>query len=490
MKKKTIHPDWAIVHRKPGTELRHIKGKYYLYGYKTVYDRQRKKPKKISGPLLGSITREQGFIPSAKRVIENTLSQDVFSNIKCKEFGVAYLITELFKPFIKSLEKSFPNQWKQLVAIAYCRFVFHCPLKSIPFRLQGSYLPEILAMDSFNEKTSSAVLNRIGGMPDSLSRYMKSFIKKGDYTLFDVTDVFCESKNISLAKKGYNGHLNFDSHFNLMYVYSATNQMPVYYRLLPGNIREVKAFKNTLHEIGLEKAVIVADKGFCSKANLDLMREEGLNFIIPLKRDNRLVNYNELQTNTFKTGASYFMFNKRPIWFRKTKLKNKETVYLFLDEKLRVKEDLDYLMRIESHPETHSIENYHERKKAFGTMAMISNIKETAEGVYQTYKGRGAIEWMFDGMKNILEADHTYMQDEQTLKGWMFVNHITLQWYQQLYIELKEKQLLKIISVNDYIQHLTDVKKIKINDKWYLNEFTAQTGKLLSKIGMKIDPNT
>ena len=123
-------------------------------------------------------------------------------------------------------------------------------------------------------------------------------------------------------------------------------------------------------------------------------------------------------------------------------------------------------------------------------MAMISNIKETAEGVYQTYKGRGAIEWMFDGMKNILEADHTYMQDEQTLKGWMFVNHITLQWYQQLYIELKEKQLLKIISVNDYIQHLTDVKKIKINDKWYLNEFTAQTGKLLSKIGMKIDPNT
>ena len=73
-----------------------------------------------------------------------------------------------------------------------------------------------------------------------------------------------------------------------------------------------------------------------------------------------------------------------------------------------------------------------------------------------------AIEVMFDGMKNVLEADHTYMQDEQTLHGWMFINHITLQWYQQLHIELKGKGLLKKYSVNDYIQMLTDLKKVKI----------------------------
>jgi len=57
------------------------------------------------------------------------------------------------------------------------------------------------------------------------------------------------------------------------------------------------------------------------------------------------------------------------------------------------------------------------------------------------------IEVLFDGMKNVLEADHTYMQNEQTLQGWMFINHITLQWYQQLYSELKAKGLLKQYSV-------------------------------------------
>lgn len=40
-----------------------------------------------------------------------------------------------------------------------------------------------------------------------------------------------------------------------------------------------------------------------------------------------------------------------------------------------------------------------------------------------------SIEVMFDKMKNILEADHTYMQDEQTLRGWMFINHITTNQY-------------------------------------------------------------
>jgi len=47
--------------------------------------------------------------------------------------------------------------------------------------------------------------------------------------------------------------------------------------------------------------------------------------------------------------------------------------------------------------------------------------------------------------------------------------------YQDLYIEVKNKQLLKKISVNDYDQLLTDIKKIKINGQWHLNEFTNAT---------------
>ena len=54
--KKTEHPEWATKYRTKGTELRLFGDKYYLYEYKTVYDRIKKKPRKISGKMIGRIT--------------------------------------------------------------------------------------------------------------------------------------------------------------------------------------------------------------------------------------------------------------------------------------------------------------------------------------------------------------------------------------------------------------------------------------------------
>ncbi|MGL4632879.1 MAG: hypothetical protein ACRCVT_16870, partial [Leadbetterella sp.] len=105
---------------------------------------------------------------------------------------------------------------------------------------------------------------------------------------------------------------------------------------------------------------------------------------------------------------------------------------------------------------------------------------------YSNYKTRMFIETMFDGLKNVLESDKTYMQNDDTLRGWMFINHICLQWYQELYLELKDKNLTKKISVRDYITTLTNIKKVKINDTWVLNEFTNATASLIKKIGIDI----
>jgi len=484
--KKSPHPKWALEHKKKGTELRCIRGKYYLYEYKTVYDKSKKGPRKISGPLLGTITRNSGFVPSAKRQLEQGISSDINKGLLAKEYGVSVLITSVFTEYTNALQRVFPEEWKQLVAIAYCRFVYRCPLKSIPFRLASSFLPEQLEMKPFGEKLASGILNRIGGQREKMLEYMKSFIKQEEYILMDATDVLSHSKNISLAKKGYNNKLTFDTQFNLMYVYSANSKSPIYYRLLPGNIRDVKAFKNCLLEVGLSNVIIVADKGFYSDANVKMLQQAGLSFILPLKRDNKLINYKSLNENTFKSGTSFFEHEKRAIWFKVTKLENGLYLYTYLDENLRLKEDSDYLMRIKTFPEKYNIDKYHEKKNKFGTIAMLSCEDDTAQNIYQTYKSRMEIEVLFDSMKNVLEADHTYMQNEQTLQGWMFINHLTLQWYQFIYVDLKQKGLLKKFSVNDVIQHMTDVKKIRINNKWYLNEYTSYTQKLLTKLGLQI----
>ena len=83
------------------------------------------------------------------------------SNVK--NYGVSQLILSRFEEFTSSLKNVFTDDWKELLAIAYCRFVYRCPLKSIPFRLASSYLPETLGLKPFGEKRASGVLNRVGG---------------------------------------------------------------------------------------------------------------------------------------------------------------------------------------------------------------------------------------------------------------------------------------------------------------------------------------
>lgn len=485
-KLKSPHPEWALAHKKQGTELRCINNKYYLYEYKTVYDQSRKRAKKISGKILGSITQKDGFVASATRLASSyKTNTQVTYPIVIKEYGVTQLLEQKFSDYRKKLEQFFPEQWKEILAIAYCRFIYRCPLKSIPFRLEGSFLPDILQLASFNEKTASGVLNHVGKMKTSTQEYMKSFIKKGEYVLMDGTNIFSNSKQISLVKPGFNHSYNFDGQVNILYIYSATQRMPVYYRLLSGNTRDVKSFKNTLLEAGIKKSVIIADKGFYSQTNVDLLLSEKLSFILPLKRDNMLIDYKSIKDNTFKKKANYFEFDKRIIWHQSISV-GKLKLHLILDDALKVKEERDYLSRIKNNPEDNTIEIYHQKKDSFGTIAFLTNKIDDTKDVYETYKGRLYIETLFDSMKTVLEADNTYMQNEDTLNGWMFINHICLQWYQELYIELKDKELLKRMSVNDYIQYLTDIKKIKINNQWHYNEFTNATKKLCEKLKIKI----
>ena len=240
-KQKEPHPEWATRHRTKGTELRKINNRYYLYEYKTVYDEKKKKPRKVSGQILGSITEKNGFKPSPKRLLKENALTDT-SHIQCKEYGVVKLITSKFNTYYEALKKIFGTQADQLIAIAYCRFVHRCPLKHIPHLLEASFLPEELGINKFNNKKASQILNNLGKDKEKMLAYMRSFVTPNDHILMDFTNIFSHSRNINLAQKGYNSSMQYDPQLNLLYIYSANNKMPIYYRLLPGNIREVSAF--------------------------------------------------------------------------------------------------------------------------------------------------------------------------------------------------------------------------------------------------------
>jgi len=477
------HPDWALKHKKKGTELRFLGGRYYLYEVTSKWNPEKRRSQKITGKLLGKITQADGFIASDKDKLRNkSLS---ISTVTIKEFGMSTLIEGMMSDYRELLKKHFPTLWQTLLSLAYGRLLYQSPLKNMGFHYHHSFLSELYKDVSLSPKDLGFILRSLGESRPAITSFFSEFNKAKGCILFDGTDMVSCSEKIGINKLGKSKKGTYDSLINLMFVFSVEQQLPIYYRILPGNIKDVKSFRLCLDESGVKEAIIIADKGFYSEQNIKLLIEEHLKFIIPLRRDSLLIDYDPIKQGDKKSFGGFFRFEDRFIWYYILATEQGH-VNVYLDEELKTQEQKDFLKRLETYPEEYSLEKFHEKQCHFGTIAMLNNIDKTPQQIYEDYKSRGCIETMIDTLKNIVEADHSYMQNEQALEGWMFINYIALHWYYRIYQLLRKNNLNGKYSPMDFVKFLTEVRKVKINGTWHNAEITKKTSDLLDKLGIHI----
>lgn len=478
-------PDWVLKHKRPNTEVRKIEDKYYLYAVSSVWDRKKKRPRKITGKLLGKITPE-GFIESPKRKLEKQLLQSQIQSVSVKEYGATHYILNHLSSLIQPLKEVFPEDWPKLIPLAYSRLLFHAPLKNMPLHFSHSFLSEEFKSFSLTDKKIGQFLRELGLKRESIRAYLKRFVSSQEHILIDATPVFTQSKNILAARYGYNNKGVHLPQVNLVFIFSLVNNFPIYYRITPGHIREVSSFKLSMKESGIEHGVVITDKGFYSEENLRLLKEEKLEYIIPLRRNSRLIDYTPIKSGDRKQMDGFFKYRERFIWYYVREI-GSDWVVVYLDEHLRGVEEKDYLQRIQTHPEEYTLEGFYEKQFSMGTLSVISNLTSlTPQTIYQYYKSRQQVEKMFNVFRNLLMADRTYMQNEEALEGWMFINTIALQWYYKIYQLLIQKNLLSKYSVRDFLIHLSEIKKVNINGQWYLAEINSKTKNLIKKLNMDI----
>jgi transposase len=495
MKNNTQHPNWALQYKKSGTELKLINGRYYLYSVKSVYDKTIKRSRKVSLGILGSITQENGFIPSEKKELrakseKSYLNKEIFTY----EYGFSKWLLETLNDegILDDLKKHFRELWQFIILMTFCRIAYKSPLKNIPFYLEQSDLPNLLNWkEKMHDQKISDLLFNLGSAQCSIHEFMKPKDSNRKTVLMDATDVVLQSNNIALAQKGYNSDMNFQSQFVLLYLYEANSLKPLYYRLLPGNIREISAMQNTIKISGMEQCVYIADKGFFSDSNVTELERLNMQFIIPLKRNNQLIPYSSL--DNIEHTDNYFDFAKRFIFYADTVKDNNRNINLFLDGKLKEQEKTDYLTRIKSVPESYSKSKFNERLKTMGTLTIMHNTELSPQELYFEYKNRGEIEQFFDHLKNTLDASSSNMQREESLNGWMFINHLSMQIIYKLYVILKNTPLNKKqklnhkYSINDTIENLKSIKKIKFSsNESVIAEINKSTKTLLEKMNISI----
>lgn len=424
-------------------QLKEINDRYYVHRQTNVWDKEAKQSKKIS-EHYGAITPDGEFIPKTPRTRVQIKDREVF------EYGNGRLAHHLLEDAQETLKQYTPHA-DEAITMAIIRAIDPEPLRLHPSRWEKLYLSQQLDV-SVSPKHLSSVLSSIGKGKAWWHEFFRECFEPNDILLYDLTTVFSRSQNIKRAEKGYNpDHLYIDQ-LGVVLAFSTATDLPVGVDVFWGSMKDITTFQEFLELLGPEEVGFIVDRGLFSEEIINQFRRDGINYVVPLRKNSTLI---DLRWLNWQQG---FTYRDRSIrWARRhTDL---GTVYIFDDPKLRGDQE-QALLRRNAKGEL-SNEEYVEKQKQAGIVAILSDLNRSGEEIYDLYKSRHDVELAFDAMKNQLDADKTHLQSDEALRGYFFVTFLALRIYFAVLTRLREAEKTSKISVEEVFYELSKIERIK-----------------------------
>jgi len=479
-------PEWAKKQRLKNTEIKEIGGKYYLQRVSSVWDKEKKRAKKISGEYLGVLTQE-GLIPAKKKMVSTEV------NYCSKEYGATWIVRSLSADIFESLKIHFPDLANWIYVTCILRTIHPTAFYNLAEQYERSYLSEVFPNVPMSSSTMTRNMIALGLRRKEIVSFMKDFLPKEDsFLVFDGTSIVSNSQQIKAAQRGYNSHHCQDPQINLMYAISRVKEklMPVFYKHYPGSIRDVTAFSNLLNEMGVKTAIIIADKGFSSINNVEELEENHLQYIIPLRRNSLEYSREPLKYADRSGFDGCFEYNDRMIWYHSQKSEDKKyQVCVYLDETLRFAESKRYKKVINKEADdSATMEKFLKKQLEFGTFVIKTNItNESAIEIYKYYKLREDVEQLYDLYKCNEENDTSGMHGEDSLESWLFLNHISMMICYRVYNLLRKNESLnKYSTVGIMEEYLRNIRVSNVGLGWKLEPLTKGENKALIALGVPL----
>jgi len=476
-------PEWVSQHRKKGTEVHRRGNNFYLCKVRSVWDKKAKRARKITGEYLGKITEGGVIPPRHKRLV---------SDVTIKEYGISTYLRSLSEDIESNLKEYYPDAYKEVFLLSLFRLTNRSPLKRFGFYYNTSYLSE----SHTNVRTSGRFLGQflrdIGSRRGPMADFMKEFLIGSEFAAIDMTEIFTFSGGVNAAMIGHNKKKVFLPQVNLLLIFSIDKMRPGFFRMLPGSVRDISTITRTVQELGLKDIVLIGDKGFGSDNNTASLSDSGLQYVLPLKRNSSLIDYEIIRKGSRREFDGVFKFKKRHIWHYE-KREGEERIIIFLDEKLKAEESATLVSCIERLREAkesgetlEKIDDFesrlYEEDYKQGTIAVRTTCNKPAKKIYELLKSRIAVEKSFDIFKNILNSDRSYMRDDSQVQGFLFVSFIGLLMYYKVYAKLLEHDLLSKYSVMDVVEYLKRVQVINIDNDWQFAEVPKKSRDLLEDL--------
>ena len=367
--------------------------------------------------------------------------------------------------------------------MAYCRLRSQSPLRHVGDDFADSHLSQSLGTEGLSARTLTGFMKSVGKNRQGILAFMRSYAGSGGNVIFDGTDLLSASARMDFPRMSKTKLGGFAEAVNLMLAFSTGKALPVYYRLLPGNVRDVTSFLASVDEFGDRDMTVIGDKGFYSRRNVEELDLRGLRFVIALRRNTAGLDYDRLYRHA---AEGHFFYAERLIKYTSQTLEG-HTVYLYHDAKHAAEEEADYLRRVDGGKyENYTTETYSSKVPQFGTLAVMVSAGMNAKEAYDTYKTRCEVEQEIDVLKTDLDALTSYMQDNDRLEAWMFVNFIALHIFYAIRRRIVEQGLASKLSTREAIRILCRQRIVRLDKEWKLAEASAKDRALLEALGVPV----
>lgn len=258
------------------------------------------------------------------------------------------------------------------------------------------------------------------------------------------------------------GHADgkIEKQFRLLCVIDQKTKMPLFYRLLPGNITDITTLQKTILElktVGVNNNYVLFDAGYFSEENILDLYEKKIDFLTRLPGGRK--KYHEIILN--KTTGIESVKNTLTIGDRgyfvksfRTDLYGKKVyAYIILDPERKAKETKKFMQDFckNKSERDEEIDKFEFANR--GIMVLISSKKIPKEEVLSAYYLRLSVEQTFCYFKSDLGLLPIRNHNDKTVRGYLFFQFLLL----IIYLKIKEK-IAKKCTVE---QALLTLRKLK-----------------------------
>ena len=508
------------------------KGKHiYVYQVESYWDTDKQQSRQHRVYLGKKVSPESPLIP--KRAPQFPLPR------WSRDYGHLHLLTHIAHRLglTEVLQQVFPNQADLLLQLAMYEVIEERPLYLFSAWAEDVVHP---VRSLPNTPQLSTVLQDIGRAVQCRETFERLWIQRHageDAVFYDITSASSYSRFIDLCEWGYNREGETLPQINLGILCALPGQVPLAYRVYPGNLSDSNTLPNTisyLQSLGITRPLYIMDRGFWSQHNLNLLKDSGVRYFLPISLTSaQAMTLLTTARKTIRTPDNIFRLHKRLLYHTQMPLPGEAppvTVHLYYDPVRKADEERSFYQRVldledaatalptptrlslqrllETAADVRSCftiktvdghnqlrrkpHTMHRRLKHMGYLLLATTEETTdpAAGLLW-YHQRDAIEKIIDEMKHEMDGKRLRVHRKEAIEGRLFVLFLAMILRCAVEQACSDAQLFKKYSVAEIFAELKNIKQMELtNGKFLVSKITKKQQTLYEALGVALPLGT